>query len=160
MEDEVELVPAEVVPEGDNGVAGWDKEPETDTQTLVKETPVAKNPLAELDKEPGTDTQTPVKETPVAKKPSAELDKELETDAQMPVKETPVAKPPSVQSQTGSIRFVIAVSLIVSIGGVLGGYSHGFPSPTLLDLQLAYERGDRVTAFSSSSDYAGLFAVS
>jgi hypothetical protein len=62
-------------------------------------------------------------------------------------------------SQTGSVGVVIVISLIVSIGGILGGYSHGFPSPTLLDLQLEYERGDRVTAFSSSSNYVGLFGV-
>lgn len=67
-------------------------------------------------------------------------------------------KPP--ESQTGSISFVVVISLIVSLGGVLGGYSHGFPSPTLLDLQEAYDEGDRVTAFSSSSVYAGLFGVS
>ncbi len=55
---------------------------------------------------------------------------------------------------------VLAFALIVCLGGVLGGYSHGFPSPTLLDLERAYERGERVIAFSSSSIYEGIFGVS
>lgn len=63
-------------------------------------------------------------------------------------------------SQTGSVGPVLLYSLIACIGGVLGGYSHGFPSPTLLDLEKAYERGERVNAFPSSSVYAGLFGVS
>ncbi len=66
----------------------------------------------------------------------------------------------SARKRTGSVGPVLTVALIVSIGGVLGGCSHGFPSPTLLDLQEAYEEGERVTAFSSSSIYAGLFGVS
>lgn len=66
----------------------------------------------------------------------------------------------SRQQSTGFVGYVIIISLMVSIGGVIGGYSHGFPSPTLLNLQVAYERGERVTAFSSSSVYAGLFGVS
>ena len=62
--------------------------------------------------------------------------------------------------KTGSVAPILAFALIVCIGGVLGGYSHGFPSPTLLDLQIAYERGDKVTAFPSSSIYVGIFGVS
>ena len=68
--------------------------------------------------------------------------------------------PAPLKTKTGSVGPVLVYSLIVCVGGVLGGYSHGYPSPTLLDLQEAYERGDRVTAFSSSSIYAGLFGVS
>lgn len=64
------------------------------------------------------------------------------------------------KAKTGSVSFVLLFALIVCIGGVLGGYSHGFPSPTLLELELAYESGERVTAFSSSSIYEGLFGVS
>ena len=64
------------------------------------------------------------------------------------------------KSKTGSVGPVLLFALIACIGGVLGGYSHGFPSPTLLELELAYERGERVTAFSSSSIYEGLFGVS
>jgi hypothetical protein len=64
------------------------------------------------------------------------------------------------KQSTGFVGCVVAISLVVSIGGVIGGYSHGFPSPTLLGLQQRYERGERVTAFSSSSVYAGLFGVS
>ena len=59
-----------------------------------------------------------------------------------------------------SVVPVLCCALIVCLGGVLGGYSHGFPSPTLLDLQRAYQRGERVTAFPSSSIYVGLFGVS
>ena len=93
-------------------------------------------------------------------------DAELEErgEAAVEIKAVPKNEPTSrrkpAESQTGSISFVVVVSLIVSLGGVLGGYSHGFPSPTLLDLQEAYDRGDRVTAFSSSSAFAGLFGVS
>ena len=64
------------------------------------------------------------------------------------------------KSETGRIYVVLALSLIVCIGGVIGGYSHGFPSPTLLDLQNLYENGDRVNSFPSNSFYAGLFGVS
>ena len=64
------------------------------------------------------------------------------------------------ETETGRICSVLALSLIVCIGGVIGGYSHGFPSPTLLELQKQYENGDRVDAFSSDSFYAGLFGVS
>lgn len=64
------------------------------------------------------------------------------------------------KSETGAVGPVLLFALIACIGGVLGGYSHGFPSPTLLELELAYERGERVTAFSSSSIYEGLFGVS
>ena len=64
------------------------------------------------------------------------------------------------KSATGFVGYIVVISLIVSVGGVLSGCSHGFPSPTLLDLEEAYRRGDRVTAFSSSSIYAGIFGVS
>lgn len=62
--------------------------------------------------------------------------------------------------QTSLVSPVLGFSLIVCIGGVLGGYSYGFPSPTLLDLEESYESGERVTAFPSSSIYAGIFGVS
>ena len=62
--------------------------------------------------------------------------------------------------QTGSLGPVLLCALVVCVGGVIGGYSHGFPSPTLLNLQKAYEKGERVTAFQSSSIYAGIFGVS
>ena len=64
------------------------------------------------------------------------------------------------KSKTGRLGCVLLFALIACIGGVLGGYSHGFPSPTLLELKIAYDRGERVTAFSSSSVYEGLFGVS
>lgn len=63
-------------------------------------------------------------------------------------------------ARTGLVGSVLLYSLIVCIGGVIGGFSHGFPSPTLLDLQKDYDGGQRVTAFPSSSVYAGLFGVS
>ena len=64
------------------------------------------------------------------------------------------------RSKTGSVGPVLVFALIACLGGVLGGYSHGFPSPTLLDLEIAYEMGERVTAFSSRSIYEGIFGVS
>ena len=67
---------------------------------------------------------------------------------------------PVEKSQTGTVGPVLAFALIVCLGGVLGGYSHGFPSPTLLELEIAYQGGERVTAFSSSSIYEGIFGVS
>ena len=70
------------------------------------------------------------------------------------------SKSAAAKSKTGSVGPVLFCALVACVGGVIGGYSHGYPSPTLLDLQEAYERGDRVTAFSSSSIYAGLFGVS
>ena len=63
-------------------------------------------------------------------------------------------------SITGRVGLVFVFALIACIGGILGGYSHGFPSPTLLQLELAYERGERTIAFSSKSIYEGLFGVS
>ena len=62
--------------------------------------------------------------------------------------------------KTGRVSTVVVYALIVSIGGVIGGYSHGFPSPTLIDLQMEYDKGERVAAFPSSCFYAGLFGVS
>lgn len=64
------------------------------------------------------------------------------------------------QPSTGLVSCVVAISMVVCIGGVMGGYSHGFPSPTLVDLQEDYDAGERVTAFSSKSAYAGIFGVS
>ncbi len=64
------------------------------------------------------------------------------------------------RAENGGARVVVVISVVVALGGVIGGYSHGFPSPTLLDLQREYERGERVSAFSSSSVYAGIFGVS
>ena len=66
------------------------------------------------------------------------------------------------KKESGSVltMTVVLYALIVSIGGVIGGYSHGFPSPTLIDLQTEYDKGERVTAFPSHSFYAGLFGVS
>ena len=61
---------------------------------------------------------------------------------------------------TGSVGAVLTFALIVCVGGVLGGYSHGYPSPTLLELDRDYQRGERVVAFSSSSIYEGIFGVS
>lgn len=69
-------------------------------------------------------------------------------------------KSSEARSQTRFISPVLGFSLIVCIGGVLGGYSHGFPSPTLLELEQAYERGERITAFPSDSILAGIFGVS
>ena len=66
----------------------------------------------------------------------------------------------SPTTSTGRVGPVVVFALIACIGGVLGGYSHGFPSPTLLQLEIAYRGGDRVTAFSSKSIYEGLFGVS
>lgn len=63
------------------------------------------------------------------------------------------------EAPTGRVLPVLAICLVVCTGGVIGGYSHGYPSPTLLDLQRQYEDGDRVTAFSSGSIYAGIFGV-
>ena len=64
------------------------------------------------------------------------------------------------EQRTGLVSCVVAISLVVSVGGVIGGYSHGFPSPTLLDLQEDHDAGERVSAFSSKSIYAGIFGVS
>ncbi len=64
------------------------------------------------------------------------------------------------RNKTGRVWVVLVYALIAALGGVIGGYSHGFPSPTLLDLQQAYEGGERTTAFSSSGAYAGVFGVS
>ena len=64
-----------------------------------------------------------------------------------------------VEASTGRVIPVLVICLVVCTGGVIGGYSHGYPSPTLLDLQRQYEGGERVTAFSSSSVYAGIFGV-
>ena len=88
---------------------------------------------------------------------AAELEEEEEEEAEKPIKEKPVE---FEKNATGFVGYIVVISLIVSIGGVLSGCSHGFPSPTLLDLEEAYRQGDRVTAFSSSSKYAGTFAVS
>ena len=67
---------------------------------------------------------------------------------------------PEEKSKTGRIGPVLLFALIACIGGILGGYSHGFPSPALLELETAYQGGERVTAFSSSSIFEGLFGVS
>lgn len=63
-------------------------------------------------------------------------------------------------SSTGRVWAVLGYALIAALGGVIGGYSHGFPSPTLYDLQEAYSNGERTTAFSSDGAYAGAFGVS
>ncbi len=75
---------------------------------------------------------------------------------------TVVARPrtPCRQHNSGRVWVVLVYALMAAMGGVIGGYSHGFPSPTLLDLQEAYDSGERETAFSSSTAYAGLFGVS
>ena len=78
----------------------------------------------------------------------------VKAEASVQSKETPKHR-----SKTGSVGPVLGFALIVCLGGVLGGYSHGYPSPTLLDLQRAYQSGERVTAFSSSSVYEGIFGV-
>ncbi len=64
------------------------------------------------------------------------------------------------RSSTGRVGLVLVFALMACTGGILGGYSHGFPSPTLLQLEIAYENGERTTAFSSKSIYEGLFGVS
>ncbi len=86
---------------------------------------------------------------PVFKFPLIELGKSFKT-----------SKTSEERSQTGQVGPVLLFAIIACVGGVLGGYSHGFPSPTLYELEIAYQSGERVTAFSSSSIYEGLFGVS
>lgn len=105
-------------------------------------------------------TQTPSSATPI-------MDVVGETSTEVNSRSTEVAVLRSntvtqkrKHHKTGiNVSIVVLYALIVSIGGIIGGYSHGFPSPTLIDLQIEYDKGERVTAFPGSCFYAGLFGV-
>ena len=69
-------------------------------------------------------------------------------------------KSPEDPVDSGFSAPLILCTLVACMGGVLGGFSHGFPSPTLLELHQAFLNGDTITAFPQSSFYTGLFGVS
>ncbi len=75
-------------------------------------------------------------------------------------KNSKVQNGPEQAVESGFSVPLLLCALVACMGGILGGFSHGFPSPTLLELQQAYEGGERTTAFPSNSFYAGLFGVS
>lgn len=74
-------------------------------------------------------------------------------------KKDSVQRPPE-QMETGFSVPLLLCAVVACMGGVLGGFSHGYPSPTLLELHQAFLNGDTVTAFPSTSFYTGLFGVS
>ena len=118
---------------------------------------------AEAVEKAGLEGKTDPSEEPEAAKDKSkpsELEVQEKNTSSRPHTSSEAAANSTKDTKTGRIGPVLLYALIVCLGGVLGGYSHGFPSPTLLDLEEAYQQGERVNAFQSSSIYAGLFGVS